>query len=71
MLKAKEIISIIIPCYNEEESVPLFYNKITELADEMNYVDFEFIFINDGSKDSTIKEIKKLNKIDNSGYNRC
>lgn len=65
MLKAKEIISIIIPCYNEEESVPLFYNKITELADEMNYVDFEFIFINDGSKDSTIKEIKKLNKIDN------
>lgn len=65
MLKDKEKISIIVPCYNEEESIPLFYDKIIELADDMNYVDFEFIFINDGSKDSTIKEIKKLNEIDN------
>ena len=51
----KEKISIIVPCYNEEESLPIFYKEITKIAEEMKKVQFEFIFINDGSKDNTLK----------------
>lgn len=64
MKSDKEKISVIVPCYNEEESIPLFYKRIIQIAEQMKYVDFEFIFINDGSKDATISEIKKLRVID-------
>lgn len=57
---SNEKISVIVPCYNEEESINLFYERIIKLAEKMNTVEFEFIFIDDGSKDSTISEIKKL-----------
>lgn len=58
-------ISIVIPCYNEEETIPLFYNEIIKVAKKMSKkTDFEFIFINDGSKDNTLKELKKLSKKD-------
>lgn len=59
-----EKISVIVPCYNEEESINLFYERIIKLAERMNTIEFEFIFIDDGSKDSTINEIKKLALID-------
>ena len=61
----KEKISIIVPCYNEEESLPIFYREITKIADDMKRVDFEFIFIDDGSFDHTLKIIKDLRKKDN------
>lgn len=60
----KEKISIIVPCYNEEESLPIFYKEITKIAEEMKKVQFEFIFINDGSKDNTLNIIKDLRKKD-------
>ena len=60
----KEKISVIVPCYNEEESLPIFYEEITKIAKGMKEVDFEFIFINDGSKDNTLKIIKDLHKKD-------
>ena len=59
-----EKISIIVSCYNEEEALPLFYKEANKLTKEMNEFDFEFIFVNDGSKDKTLDEIKKLNKKD-------
>ena len=37
----KELISIIVPCYNEEESIPIFYNEIDKISKEMNDLDFE------------------------------
>ena len=40
-------ISIIVPCYNEEQAIPYFYEEITKVAKEMKN-DFEFIFVNDG-----------------------
>ena len=40
-------ISIIVPCYNEEEALPLFYNEICKTADTFHKVNFEFIFVND------------------------
>ena len=50
-------ISIIVPCYNEEESLPVFYQKITEVLRNMNY-DYELIWIDDGSKDNTLSVMK-------------
>ena len=59
------MISIIIPCYNEEESIPLFYKEIKKVMEEMKRVKFELIFVNDGSKDKTLDILRKLSKEDN------
>ncbi len=56
-------ISIIIPCYNEEQAIPYFYKEITKIAKNMK-TDFEYIFVNDGSKDKTLDVIKKIAKKD-------
>lgn len=60
----KDKISIIVPCYNEEESLPLFYEEINKVSLRMKNVIFEFLFINDGSVDSTLDVLKKLAKGD-------
>lgn len=56
-----DLISVVVPCYNEEESVLLFYKEFAkrtlELRKRCNY---EFIFVDDGSKDKTLEEIKKI-----------
>lgn len=59
-----EKISIIVPCYNEQESLPLFYEEITKVAKTMKKVEFEFLFINDGSKDSTLEILRNLSESD-------
>lgn len=56
-------ISIIVPCYNEEQAIPFFYDEITKVADNLKK-DFEFIFVNDGSSDKTINIIKEYAKKD-------
>lgn len=56
-------ISVIIPCYNEEESIPLFYEEIKKVIKKMK-VDFELIFINDGSSDNTLSILRDLSKKD-------
>ena len=63
-MSKKEIISIVVPCFNEEESLPIFYEAIDKVAKEMDYVHFELVFIDDGSKDKTIEIIKELTKKD-------
>lgn len=55
-------ITVIIPTYNEEESLPILYDRIKKLMDSMNSYEFEILFVNDGSKDKTIQIIKKLEK---------
>ncbi|MDD2203505.1 MAG: glycosyltransferase [Bacilli bacterium] len=60
----KEKISIIVPCYNEEESLPLFYEEINKVSDSMKKVTFEFLFVNDGSKDKTIDVMRDLSNKD-------
>ena len=61
----KEIkISLIIPCYNEEESLPFFYSEIVKVAESMSGQDFEFLFVDDGSKDKTLSVLKKFAKRD-------
>ena len=53
-------ISVIVPCYNEEEVLPLFYKEITRVAGEMNGQYIEVIFVNDGSRDGTLKLLKEF-----------
>ena len=61
---AKEKISIVVPCYNEEESLPLFYEEVCNVAKDMKVVDFEFLFVNDGSKDKTLSILREFAKKD-------
>lgn len=60
----KEKISVVVSCFNEEEALPFFYKEIKKLEKEMNYVDFEYIFVDDGSKDKTLSIIKDFSKKD-------
>ncbi|MBB4037707.1 glycosyltransferase involved in cell wall biosynthesis [Dysgonomonas hofstadii] len=53
-------ISLIVPCYNEEQALPFLYKEIVKLTTEMPEQEFEFIFINDGSKDRTLELVKGL-----------
>ena len=57
-------LSIIVPCYNEEEVLPLFYAEITRVMDEMKrtYAEltFELLFIDDGSRDKTLTQLREL-----------
>ena len=59
-----EKISIVVPCYNEMEALPYFYEAIDKVALKMKGVAFEFLFINDGSKDQTLDVIKDLYRKD-------
>ncbi|MFQ8704810.1 MAG: glycosyltransferase family 2 protein [Thomasclavelia sp.] len=55
-----EKISIIVPCYNEQETLPIFYNEVSKVMAEMNNYEFEIIGIDDGSKDRTLEILKEL-----------
>ena len=58
-------ISVIVSCYNEEESLPLFYKEMERVRkQDFENIDFEYIFVNDGSKDKTLEEMKELRKQD-------
>lgn len=58
-------ISLIIPCYNEEETLPIIYREIDKISKYMINESFEIIFINDGSKDNTLKILREFSKKDN------
>ena len=57
-------ISIIVPAYNEEESLPFLYERLTKLIDSIENYEFEVLFINDGSKDRTLELIKEIRQKD-------
>ena len=54
-----KMISIVVPCYNEKETVELFYDATVPVLKEIGY-DFELIYVNDGSKDSTLSVLKEM-----------
>ena len=57
-------ISIVTPFYNEEASIQSFEHAITKMADECAQVDFEFVCVDDGSKDNTLELLVALSKKD-------
>ena len=57
-------ITIIVPAYNEEESLPFLYERLTKLIDSIKNYEFEVLFINDGSKDATLELIKQIREKD-------
>ena len=58
------LISLIVPCYNEEEALPFLYNALSDVRKEVTSHKFEFIFVNDGSRDKTTDVIKGFAKED-------
>ncbi len=61
-----KLLSIIVPCYNEEENVAFFYEELMKNRDffQKEQLDLEIIYVDDGSKDQTVKEVKNLAKND-------
>lgn len=60
MSKENKYIELIVPCYNEEKCVSIFYDRIKQVFSEMTGYDFIITYIDDGSKDHTMDEIKKV-----------
>ncbi len=60
MKEEKKLCSIIVPCYNEEEAIPIYYEEMTKVFSDMPELCFEFEFIDDGSSDDTLERIKEL-----------
>lgn len=58
-------IAIVVPCYNEQEAIPYFYEEVNKISNTMkDKTEFEFLFVNDGSKDDTLKVLRELSKKD-------
>ncbi|MBR4178180.1 MAG: glycosyltransferase family 2 protein [Bacilli bacterium] len=56
-------VNLVVPCYNEEESIPLFYEEIKKVRKELN-AEIEIIYVNDGSKDNSLNVMKEISKKD-------
>ena len=70
MSEKNMLISVVIPCYNEEAMLPIFLAEVNLVADRMGQeygVAFEYIFVNDGSKDGTLDILRSLRKDDQTG----
>lgn len=59
-------ISIVIPCFNEEEAIPIFYEETLKVLKTMPLSSFEFVFVDDGSSDKTLEVLKEISAKDKS-----
>lgn len=50
-----KLISIVIPCLNEQEVIPIYYREMSGIMNKMTEADFELLFIDDGSRDGTLE----------------
>lgn len=57
-------ISLIVPCYNEEEALPIFYKEVARVSAGMPEFEFEFLFVDDGSKDRTLEVLQEISAED-------
>lgn len=57
-------ISLIVPCYNEEEALPIFYEEVAKVSASMPEYEFEFLFVDDGSKDRTLELLQEISARD-------
>lgn len=63
-----QTMTIIVPCYNEEEALPYFYEEISKIRQQITEISLKLLFVNDGSTDNTLTILKKLASSDNSVY---
>ena len=57
---SKKLISIVVPCYNEEPTLPILYKELNRVTAQMPDYDFEYLFVNDGSKDKTLVMLQEM-----------
>lgn len=55
-----QTMTIIVPCYNEEEALPYFYEEISKIRQQLTEISLKLLFINDGSTDNTLAILKNL-----------
>lgn len=62
VMTAKKLLTIVVPCYNEQESIRLFYDEIKKISNigEMNEIEIDVLFVDDGSKDNTLSIMKEM-----------
>lgn len=60
----KRTVTLIVPCYNEEESLPIFYRAVSEVMDSLPDYSFTLLLVNDGSKDGTLAQMRALSASD-------
>lgn len=60
----KKLVTILIPAYNEEEALPILYERLVKLMDSLPQYNFELLFVNDGSRDKTLDILKEMRKSD-------
>ena len=63
-IRMAELMSLIVPCYNEEQSLPYFWEQTAAVMAKMDYLDFELIFVDDGSRDKTLEILRSLAESD-------
>ena len=63
-MSKKDLISVIVPCYNEEEALPAFYRETVTVLNSMEQTDWEMILVDDGSSDHTLSVIRSLAQAD-------
>lgn len=59
-----DLLSVIVPCCNEEESLPLFYREVCRALNGVGHMDYELLFIDDGSRDGTLPLLKAFARAD-------
>ena len=65
MINEMKVLSIVVPCYNEQTAIKIFYNEIIKVSKKLQpKVEFEIIFVDDGSKDNTLHAIKEISEQD-------
>lgn len=57
-------LSLVVPAYNEEEALPIFYDEVMKVEKELSNVDLEFLFVDDGSRDDTLSVLRDLHEKD-------
>ena len=61
---SKKKLTMVVPAYNEEEALPIFYEEVHRVEEELPGVEIEYLFIDDGSSDKTLEVLRSLHKKD-------
>lgn len=59
-----KLISLVVPCFNEQETIQIFYDEVLKIHNKLTDAEIEFRFVDDGSKDNTVKLLRELSKKD-------